>query len=181
MSLATLAQLKSFSGITVTTYDADLTLILDHMTSAMRGYMRRDIESTVYTIERHSFPQVECDLVLNQRPLISVQAVRVDGVVISAADYVAQLPEGVLYNASGWPSGKYHVEADYTAGYATIPAALVSACLLQSRHQWRVHYAGGGRFGEAQRGEPSGGSTTYIVADWYPGVIEAMKPWRAFR
>jgi hypothetical protein len=177
-TFCTLAQIKSFAGITVTTYDAELTLIIENTTGAMQRYMQRDITQTVYSVERHSFAQAASRLVLNHRPIISVQEVRVDGSVVATADYVAQLPEGVLYSAGGWPSGSYHVEADYTAGYATIPAALVSACLLQSRYIWTQYQKGGDRFGEAQRAEASGGSTAFVVEDWYPGVRASMNGYR---
>lgn len=174
----TTAQVKSAAGVTVATYDADISLIIDGVTAAMQRAMGDDIASTVYTAERHSLLSWVTRLVLNHRPIISVQAVRVDGVAISPSEYVVVPTEGILYNEGGWDVGAYLIQVDYTAGYATIPADLVSACIQQSRYQWSLHAQGGGRFGEAQKSDASGGSTAFIVDAWQPGVLEILKTYR---
>ena len=174
----TIAQLKSFAGITVATYDADLTLIVENVSGAMQSYMQREIVSTVHTDERHSFTRSAYRLVLRQRPIISVQEVRVDDAAIAAAEYVIEAAAGILYNPSGWPTGVYHIEVDYTAGYATVPAALVGACIHQSRYVWTQAKNAGDRFGLAQRAEGGGGSTAFIVQDWYPGVEAVLRAYR---
>ena len=177
-AFCTVADLKTFAGITGSTYDAELGAIIARVTGAMQAWIGRLIVETTYTAERHSFYVANTKLVLLQRPLISVQEVRVDGTAISASDYVAQLGEGILYAEGGWSSGSYHIEVDYTAGYASVPPALVDACLRQSRYEWTLAKHGGDRFGLAQRAEASGGSTAFVVEDWYPGVLAAMRAYR---
>lgn len=175
---ATIAQVKSAAGVTVSTYDTDLQLIVDGVAAAMKSYMRRNVSLRRYTAERHSLAYSATDLVLDHRPVVSVVEVRLDGATVSQADYEIDLERGVLYNASGWPSGRQHIQVDYTAGYATVPKDLANACIQQSRYVWSLHSAGGNRFGEAQRGEASGGSTAFLVDAWQPGVLDVLKSYR---
>lgn len=171
-SFVTTAQLKSFAGISVATYDADLDAICLFVTSAMQQYIQRDLLSTAYSVEMHSLSVMTDLLVLRHHPILSVSSVLVDGVEVTG--YVIDAESGMLFLAAGWWPGRQHISVSYTAGYAAVPPAIVGAALDQARFQWTRHARGGNRLGEAQRAEASGGSTAFIVDAWYPGVREIM-------
>lgn len=177
-TFCTVADLKTFAGITAATDDALLAAIIARVTGSMQKYMGRTIVETTYTAELHSLAYGTPQLVLDHRPIVSVSEVRESGTVVSAADYVLVADSGILYRETGWPSGTFHLAVDYTAGYASVPDALQGACIQQSRYVWTQAKNAGDKFGLAQRAEGGGGSTAFIVQDWYPGVEGVLRSYR---
>jgi len=179
--LTTLADVKTFEGITGAGDDALLTTLVAGVSDRMGDWMRREILSTAYTVEVHDargFPA----LVLRHRPIVSVEEVRIEGVAIAAATYQADAASGILYRRAAsdpysedvWPWGSRTIEVDYTAGFATVPASLGLAATKQVAFEFAMR---GHRIRD--RGTVlEGGSAQYLTGPWAPGVLDVMQRYR---
>lgn len=156
MMLCSLSTLKTYLGISVTTYDDVLTLYIKQVSSQIQNYLGYSLERSVNEDELHSvnFEQL---LLLNNQPIQSVSEVSINDVEIT--DYKV-LPNyakvGMLYRGAGWAggyytrgmahdvvSGMYEIKVSYTSGYYlpddedytegaddSLPYDIVSACLV---------------------------------------------------
>lgn len=68
-------------------------------------------------------------LVLGERPVTAVAAVRLDGTLLDAADYRVHR-SGSLWRRGGWGGPECEVEVTYSHGYTTVPADLAAVCRL---------------------------------------------------
>jgi len=163
----------------VSTPDGDL---IDNLVASvsvrMQGYMRRNILSTAYTGERHSATGRDV-IQLRHWPLIGAPTVTVGGTAVAAGDLDTEPAMGwVFYGAPGsptpWPAGRRHIAADYTAGYAVVPADLVAAATVQVVWEYKVTGPKGDRLRERSTVFDEGAATTYMWDAWAPEVPEAM-------
>jgi hypothetical protein len=138
--LATVQGAKNLLGISDTTQDALLGVILDGASSAWSSYCGRVFGSEVVTEtvpgnDRYS-------LIMGRRPLASVSEVRQDDDVVDTDNYQIESDvAGLLYNVNRWTSltnkRPDYWAVDYTAGYVlpnhggtqTLPGDIEQACL----------------------------------------------------
>jgi hypothetical protein len=154
--LTTLASVKTALGISDSSQDARLEALISGTSSAIKSWLGRDLKRRVVTAEVHAvnFNQV---MLLDYWPIVSVQAVRYDGGVVSSDRYSCSAEDaeiGRLYAPYGWTGGMLSrgtfddpsiglrlYQFDYTAGYylpadvgyiagnvASLPLAVSQAC-----------------------------------------------------
>ena len=128
--LCTLTDVKTMLGITDTSQDDYLTLLIKQQSALIEGYIGYKLARADYTEEVHSVNDRQL-LSLNHFPLQSVSQCTIDGKEIS--DYKI-LPEyarwGRLYRGLGWVgpeytrgfthdifAGEWCIKVSYTAGY----------------------------------------------------------------
>jgi hypothetical protein len=137
MPLATIDQLKEYVGdIAIDKDDALLTRLIDAASSVIESYCCRSFESTVYTNEVHDGTGTDT-INLKHYPIISLASVLEGGSVLStgstgygSADVIVYANEGQLRRPYWtWLSYPAWYSFTYTAGYTTVPAAIVQACL----------------------------------------------------
>lgn len=177
--LTTLARVKRSLNLVDTDSDEVLTEVIASISARMRRYMGRQITTVTRTLERYSHGGKSYRLQLAEWPLISVDAVQVDGEVVDAADRDVQEAVGhVLYGAAGsqsdWPRGTRHIEVTYTAGYAEVPDDIEQAATTQVA--W--DFAKRRRPGERSSVVDEGNVQTYMVDAWAPEVLSVMDRYR---
>lgn len=141
--LDTLANVKSRLGIT-TDYDTFLTQQIALISDVIEAYCRRKFTSTAWTqtFYKQELTDVRT-LELYHFPLISVTSITIDDVALTVdelADVVLHKPTARLRREDGtWLYGD-KIVVSYTAGYATIPAIILSVLdsLVQERYNKKV-------------------------------------------
>lgn len=90
------------------------TLIQEHLGTPFLG------EEQVITNEYHDGDDSNF-MRVSKPPIVSVQAVRVNGLALSASDYVV-FPYFIQLVAETFPRGTLNVQMDYTSGASTVSA-----------------------------------------------------------
>ena len=134
--MCSLADVKTWLGITDTTKDARLQLLIDTVSAQMVGYLGYEAHYSTYTSERHAINNNQL-MYLNAAPIQAVSAVTLAGVTINAGtadqDYQfdpTDAKAGCIYRGVGWcgnyytrnmtydpVAGKRDVVVTYTAGW----------------------------------------------------------------
>lgn len=163
MMLCTLANLKTYLGISGNTLDDVLTLYIKQVSSQIEAYLGYPL-SRQENEEVHSVNNEQL-LLLDNQPIQSVSSVDIGGITID--DYKV-LPKyakvGMLYRGSGWcggyytrgmthdvVSGVYEINVSYISGYYlpndseyvdgasdSLPYDIVSACLVGCAELYNV-------------------------------------------
>lgn len=154
MALITVADLKTYLGITSASEDTFLALLVSGVDAAVKRYLNREIESATYTGEVYD-GSGGMSLFLEEFPVTAISEVKVSDdffggydnttgafesanlVWVRNTDYIVRrLDEsernvGELISTRGvWPEGVANVRVTYTAGYTTVPQAIQQACFL---------------------------------------------------
>ncbi len=127
--LVTLAEMKTYLGLSVTTYDAFLTEQINIISAAIEGYTGRKLNSTAYVQKFYAdeYDRTKKYLETFQYPLITVTYVKEAGVTVDSSEYRVQLPWGRITKPFvNFFANCEDVEISYTAGYATIPLEIKS-------------------------------------------------------
>src|SRR3990167_5512561 len=136
--LVSLANMKTYLGISVTTYDTFLTEQLNLISDVVEAYCRRTFSETDYI---QTYYGDEClytkrHVQTFQFPLITVAMVEEDGVELDLEEYRIHFPTGTLTKKNG-----YFLKADttiitYSAGYEIIPTPIqaVVKSLVEERY-----------------------------------------------
>lgn len=145
MTLCALQDVKTYLGITSASEDAMLTALVSAASTQIENYCNRIFAQASYTETRNGNDAGA--IFVRQFPIVSVQSVVVSGLVVPAAtdttSFGYTFDEERIYirrdrwdapaRVSGYPvrfeRGVQNVVLQYTAGYATIPADLVQACV----------------------------------------------------
>lgn len=191
MALTTVAAIKSYLNLSVSTHDTILATLLAATEARILQHLGRTrIESGAVSNEAHSPNGQSAYLVLAEWPATAITSVTLSGTALSASDYELQSAEGFLiYLAGGttpvcWPAGIRNVVVSYTAGYASVPADIALACIIQTAWDWkRTAFVGdgmGGRLGERQQ-VVGDGNAIYMVDAWAPEATEILAPHRRAR
>ncbi len=177
--LATLSAIKRELGLAETGEDAFLTDLIAQASSAIETECRRRLvrEDVVETV----LGRGRALLMLSLTPVVSIEAIHVDGVALDASAWRLISPEaGLLHRRDGWE--KCLVEIAYTGGFGlpddpdrTLPAVLERAC-IETVKAW---YAGRDR-DPSLNGESAGGyHASYAPARGLPdNVRDLLLPWR---
>ena len=138
MSLATIDQLKEYLGDASDKDDTLLTRLVSAATDAIENYCGRTFASTVYTNEMYDGTGTQT-LQLRNFPIISVTTLKEAGSVLTTGTDPngSPAPDALIYAEEGqlirpwfyWLPYRRWYSVTYTAGYATVPAGIVQACL----------------------------------------------------
>mgnify|MGYP000311221953 CR=1 FL=1 len=142
--LDTLSNVKSRLGITGTDYDSFLTQQITLISDVIESYCRRKFKSASWTqtFYKQEIRDVK-SLELYHFPLISLTSITIDGTALTTDelnDIVIHKPTAMIRRGDGsWIYGK-KVVVVYTAGYATVPSAVLSVLdsLVQERYNKKV-------------------------------------------
>ena len=132
MALCTTANVKSYIGVSVSTHDTLIGLLIDSVSSFIETYTGRTYAAAEFT---EYFDGNACEFILKNRPVDDSPAPVVsynngtqatpNWQVVSAEDYVINREAGIIVSTYGkLPTGSQNIKIVYTAGYATIPADL---------------------------------------------------------
>lgn len=179
--LATLAQCKRYLSIGDSSKDAILLDLLAGTSDLMEEWMRRRIIPTSYLSEFHELSG-DVDVVsVDHWPIVTIEAVRVNGVLLSTSEYRRVHERSIQrLDSSGRPidfdSGD--VEVDYTAGYSSVPTGLRNACVAEVALRYKNSTPGGGRLGTRGEALPQGVETSYDEHRFLASTLEAMNTYR---
>lgn len=145
--LITLAQMKTYLGISGTDKDDFLTLQIQIVSDAIQGYCGRIFEAANYiqTFYGDDFgPGRLKSLFLFHYPVNSIDLIEVDGEEIED-DWRIHKPSGLLTRRCGFfgYSGEA-MEITYNAGFATLPPALASVVYSLVEERYNKSIAGVG-------------------------------------
>lgn len=133
MSLAPLADLKTYLGITVSTADAELQRMLDVASAMAERYTERSFAAGARTEKRSG--EGSDFLLLKDSPVLTITTLTIDTVAVPASDgttagYLFDDYSVFLRNyQNGFTIGRRNITIVYTAGYATIPADVQQAVI----------------------------------------------------
>lgn len=148
--LTTLANVKSWLGITDSTDDTLLTRMITAFSATCQSYMNRDIYSKSYT---ETYDGVNSSkLFLQNYPVTAIASLSIDNVSIPLA--ANSTVTGYLFNKNtislngySFTRGNQNISVTYTAGYATTPFDLEQAVLELIGYKYRERT----RIGEASK------------------------------
>mgnify|MGYP000954194282 FL=1 len=138
--LCTLAAVKQQLAITVSTYDAALTALIDAASAAIARYCDRGALAQETVTEEWRNVYQETPLITERRPITDVESVVVDGTTLAEADYQVDAASGHLWRLADdervwWSARK--VVVTYTAGFlvpdqegATLPLEIAQAAVI---------------------------------------------------
>lgn len=156
MMLCTLAQLKTYLGITETTQDDLLTMLIKQTSAHIQNYLGYSLErkdnTEVYNVNNNQL------LLLDNQPIQTVTRVKINETEITDYKIIPKWAKvGILYRGLGWcgdyytrgmthdiVSGVFEIEVKYTSGYylpsdvehyvegaeASLPYDILSACII---------------------------------------------------
>lgn len=148
-ALTTLERVKRELGITDGTRDTILTDLIAGVSELFTQSTGRSIVETVITGEKIDGNAI-CDaLRLAEYPVTTMSALYDSaGSEIDASSYDVDTDAGLIYGVGySWTTGRRNYSADYTAGFASIPAQIVSAVTAQVCHEFAQTDPGGARRG----------------------------------
>ena len=135
MALATIDQLKEYLGDVADKDDALLTRIVNAASDALESYCGRTFASTAHT-EYYDGTGTNT-LVLRQFPIISIASFLEGGAALTTGQDASATPDVLYYPETGrlvrpWfiflPYRNWY-KITYTAGFSSVPASIIQACL----------------------------------------------------
>ncbi len=141
--LVTLANMKSYLGITSGTYDTFLTEQLNLISDTVEAYCRRIFSQGSYTqlwYNDHDGEKANLKKMLPFHfPLITVTSLKIDGVLLDTDEYRIHKPTGEI-KVIAPPADWDEVELIYSAGFATIPTPIdaVVKQLVSERYNKKI-------------------------------------------
>ena len=118
--LASVAQLKTFLGITVTTYDTLLEDILKSVTKYIQNYTGRELEQAAITDEAFSTNGLNRIFAVRESPIDTVATFTMtfDGDAVDSDDYEILYEDGIIVFDFPPVRGTNKLLISYTGGYA---------------------------------------------------------------
>lgn len=171
--LSTVASCKEHLGISGTTFDAVIGTLLTRASAWIERYCGRTFASTAYTQDYDG--DGTDTLILRQYPIVSVTTIHDDqerdfasATLIDADDYYVDADKGMVKLIAGrFSRGRGNVRVVYTAGHATVPAAVALAAVELTAF-WFNRRRSAGRASESL-----GGLSVSHLGD-VPGDIKTM-------
>lgn len=164
MMLCTLADLKTYLGITTNESDSVLEMLIKQNSAMIENYLNYSLARKVNEAEVHSVNNEQL-LLLDNQPIQSVYAVTIGGTAIDDFKVIPKYSSvGMLYRGLGWcgeyytrgmtydaVSGVYEIEVSYISGYYlpndagyvegasdSLPYDIMSACIIACAEEWNV-------------------------------------------
>jgi hypothetical protein len=139
MGLVTLAEMKTYLGITGNDDDAFLTEQIELISDTIEAYCRRKFAQasyvqTWYTDDfNYRNPR---EILPFHFPIISVTTLKVDGVTADSEEYRIHKPTGIIKLLSDFDHSWDELELTFSAGFATIPTIVKSVVyqLVEERY-----------------------------------------------
>jgi len=181
-ALVTLADVKTFLGIqNISTSDAILEIVIEAVSASIVNEAFPDLKSATYTAEKYDGTG-KSYLYLDHYPVTAMTTVVEDGVtLVKDTDYFVDMDEGLLEKAryswpgydsqAVWTTSKQGVVVTYTAGYATVPADIKLACLIEVGRAFAM--ADHKMFGETSR-SVEGVSITLSADELLPSTLTTL-------
>lgn len=135
--LVTLNEMKSYLGLTNTTYDAFLTQQGTLVSNIVEAYCRRTFSLGSYVQTFYNDENLPAKTITPFHfPLTEVDTIVEDSVTLSASLYRLHKPTGIITQPYGYFFQARETVVTYTAGYANIPDAIKSVVLsvVQERY-----------------------------------------------
>lgn len=154
-ALASLGELKAYLGSTNAADDAELQDLLDAYSKFAETYCSRVFAVTAHDIWRDG--RGRSAMVLPQWPIVSVEALTVDGVAIPAQSTFGAHGyrfdrDSIILDGQSFGDGRSSVHIQFTAGYATIPddlkQAVIETSALRYKERDRIGYSSKSLAGE---------------------------------
>lgn len=154
-SYATLAQLRTHTGMPAAGQDELLQALLDAATGWIDGFTNSTFVQATATDEAYDGTGSR-SILLRHRPVIEVTAVTVSGAVWSSELWTVNnlgwlvavdnfdISNPRLYRRDdceqqcGWPPGTQNIKVTYSYGYTSVPAAVATACAMLAAHWYRT-------------------------------------------
>ena len=193
-ALTTVEQVKNYLQIASSDHDDLFEQFIEAVSSQFMNYTGRKLTARDYSpdgesadydpdnavLSGHGHPE----LILPQYPVVSVSAVSLDGVFLTAAEpgdfsgWLVDKSAGVLVRLDGvFTRGQANVLVTYRAGFATVPPDLAQAAVMQSAVRFQDSAAGHGRLGITAR-TLADGSVSYTDQALLPQVKEILDRYR---
>ena len=163
MMLCTLASLKTYLGITTTSQDDFLTMLIKQTSAMIENYLgyslSRKENSEVHNVNNEQLLLLDC------QPIQSVSLVKIGDQEIDDYKIIPKYSKtGMLYRGLGWcgqyytrgmtydvVSGVYEIEVDYISGYylpgdtgyvegeeSSLPYEIQSACIMACAEEYNI-------------------------------------------
>lgn len=178
--LVSLAEVKTWLGITTTSDDVLLTSLITQISSWADGYTNRTLYSTTYNLVVDG--RGESRKVVPNWPITAINSLTIDGVAIPASSdgikpgYVFDVEQPkITLIGYRFTRGLSNVVINYTAGYTTFPQNLVLAAkqLIANR------YRGRSWAGKVSASGLAGQSSNYFTKDEAtPEVLRILDSYR---
>jgi len=169
--LTSLANAKTWCGVTGAADDALLTRLLSAVSAAAQNRMQRIIASASYAIVRNGTGKSK--MPFPDQPVTAVTSVRVDGTLIPARTSVTgsgySFDDMLLYlDGYAFTKGNQNVALQYTAGFLTTPTDLEQAVLEIIAHKYKEK----DRIGQASK--ILAGETVSFFRDVPPDTLRVL-------
>lgn len=170
-ALCSLAELKSYMGISADTWDDQLEELINAATAQAESHTGRELAARdqEWALDGNN----ETDLVVPQWPLNSISSLEINGVEISAREswqgygYVIDSEAGMIQlQGYVFTGGLANIEISANAGYATVPADLEQAVVelaAWKAKQSQISDIGQGWLGKQSEAKPQNMGTTSLV------------------
>lgn len=137
--LVSLADLKTYLGVTGTADDAFLTQQGELISDTIEAYCRRKFAQATYTQKWYndgSYIKAPRELKLFHFPAISITSLSMDGEAVDPSAYRVHLPTGIIKLLPDAPVDWDELEVVYSAGFAAIPSPIQNAVyeLVETRY-----------------------------------------------
>jgi hypothetical protein len=185
--LCSLGQVREFLGVAAseTLNDAKLAFLIKVASGQISGECGRNFSVQAYTAELYDGDGSNL-LALRRSPVVKITALMIGGESIpvnevKVYEQFLKFDDGVEYNprlrsaSRIFPRGAQNISVSYEAGYATVPAEISHACILQVMYLMNL----GNRQGVISEGNNNAGTTTtYAQAALCPAARVACNRYR---
>ena len=193
-ALTSLANLKSYLNLSITTHDTMLEDLVDRATELAENITNRklkardyhyDSDESAYDADNAALDGNDRDrIILPQYPINSVTTLRINTMAIDArgtvfdSGYVIDKKNGIIILAGYiFTGGIKNIELAYNAGYSTVPEDLAQACIEQAAWMFKQSSAGSSLLGVNNKNLPDG-SVSYTADDLLPQVRMVLERYK---
>jgi hypothetical protein len=145
MAIIDLSDLKTHLGVTDSSQDTILQMIVDATNQYVSNYCHRKFEASTYS-ELYDGPG-QAALVLKNRPVTGIISVLENNITIDERTevggvgyYQVDINQGILWRDDHWGLGYGNVQVAYEAGYSEIPSDLMFATLRTAEYFYNTSY-----------------------------------------
>jgi len=159
-SICTTAQVKTFLGITGTTYDTELEGLVSAVSLDVENYLGTLViyRGTALT----EYPEVDYGdkhIWTQNKPITSLDTFTLNDVAISSDTYTSSLTTGRITKKSGPWDCDGEIKIVYKYGYANraaVPEPMTTAVIMAVAHDWQLRHNGDMRLGVNSKSKADG-------------------------
>lgn len=185
ISLTTLARVKRELNMSSSDQDTLLGELISGVSSLFQQETFVSFVQAAYTGQRASGSGFTDELLMAHVPVLASPAPVLrdsNGDTVATSSYRVVADAGILQRTDGlyWSRGSRNYEADYTAGYSSIPADVVDAVTSQVVYQYRQTSPGGANRGLASRSGGAGETESFVAGPLEPLFRRAIARYRRY-